>query len=85
MREWEEKKREFERKQEEAKTVKEETKAPSKETKQDLTAGLLDDDQPQKEKKKRGPKVDESVQLKLCDLGNGCWTHHHFSSEIQTR
>ena len=21
----------------------------------------------------------------MCDLGNGCWTHHHFSSEIQTR
>lgn len=29
--------------------------------------------------------MDESVKLKICDLGNGCWTHHHFSTEIQTR
>ena len=33
----------------------------------------------------KGPKIDENVELKICDLGNGCWTHHHFSSEIQTR
>lgn len=25
------------------------------------------------------------MKLKICDLGNGCWTYHHFSSEIQTR
>ena len=35
--------------------------------------------------KKRGPKLDETVKLKICDLGNGCWTYHHFSTEIQTR
>ena len=35
--------------------------------------------------KKRGPKLDETLRLKICDLGNGCWTHHHFSTEIQTR
>lgn len=35
--------------------------------------------------KKRGPKLDENLQLKICDLGNGCWTYHHFSTEIQTR
>lgn len=23
--------------------------------------------------------------MKICDLGNGCWTYHHFSTEIQTR
>jgi len=34
---------------------------------------------------KRGKKLDESVKLKICDLGNGCWTHYHFSSTIQTR
>lgn len=34
---------------------------------------------------KRGPKVDENVRVKIVDLGNGCWTHHHFTSEIQTR
>lgn len=38
-----------------------------------------------KETVKRGPKVDEDIGIKICDLGNGCWTHHHFSSEIQTR
>lgn len=24
-------------------------------------------------------------KLKIVDLGNGCWTHHHFQPEIQTR
>lgn len=35
--------------------------------------------------KNRGPKINTDVNIKLCDLGNGCWTYHHFSSEIQTR
>ena len=39
----------------------------------------------QERAKKRGPKLDESLKLKICDLGNGCWTYHHFSTEIQTR
>jgi len=34
---------------------------------------------------KRGRKLDESVMVKICDMGNGCWTHHHFTPEIQTR
>ena len=34
---------------------------------------------------KRGKKLDENMRLKICDLGNGCWTYHHFSTEIQTR
>lgn len=34
---------------------------------------------------KRGNKIDENVRLKICDLGNGCWTYHHFSTKIQTR
>lgn len=29
---------------------------------------------------KRGSKIDENVRLKICDLGNGCWTYHHFST-----
>lgn len=29
--------------------------------------------------------MDENLRLKICDLGNGCWSYHHFSSEIQTR
>lgn len=31
------------------------------------------------------PLLTENVKLKIVDLGNGCWGHHHFSSEIQTR
>ena len=29
--------------------------------------------------------MDSSIKVKICDLGNACWTRHHFSSEIQTR
>lgn len=31
---------------------------------------------------KRGPKIDENVMVKICDMGNGCWTYHHFTPEI---
>ena len=34
---------------------------------------------------KRGRKLDEGVMVKICDMGNGCWVHHHFTPEIQTR
>lgn len=33
----------------------------------------------------RGPLATEDIKLKICDLGNGCWTHHHFTTKIQTR
>lgn len=38
-------------------------------------------DQEQKEKgmHERGPLAREDIMLKICDLGNGCWTHHHFT------
>lgn len=39
----------------------------------------------QKESNKRGPRINEDVQVKICDMGNGCWTYHHFTPEIQTR
>lgn len=52
-------------------------------------SGLLpgDDDDAEEQiiQKKRGPKIDESVSVKICDMGNGCWTYHHFTPEIQTR
>lgn len=35
--------------------------------------------------RKRGPGLDENVNVKIVDLGNACWYHHHFSTEIQTR
>ena len=27
----------------------------------------------------------ENVKVKIADLGNACWQHHHFATEIQTR
>ena len=27
----------------------------------------------------------ENVKVKVADLGNACWEHHHFATEIQTR
>ena len=30
----------------------------------------------------RGPLATENISLKICDLGNGCWTHHHFTGKI---
>lgn len=34
---------------------------------------------------RRGPKLTEDAILTIVDMGNGCWTHHHYTSEIQTR
>ena len=31
---------------------------------------------------RRGPLATEDIKLKICDLGNGCWTHHHFTHKI---
>ena len=34
----------------------------------------------------RGPKLEVGkFAVKIADLGNACWTHHHFATEIQTR
>lgn len=30
-------------------------------------------------------KPDENIKIKIADLGNACWFHNHFSTEIQTR
>ena len=27
----------------------------------------------------------EGFKVKIADLGNACWEHHHFATEIQTR
>lgn len=35
--------------------------------------------------KKRGPRLDTTAKVKVVDLGNGCWTYHHFTPQIQTR
>ena len=36
-------------------------------------------------KKKRFTHVDQDLKVKIVDLGNACWTYHHFTSQIQTR
>ena len=33
----------------------------------------------------RGPEIDPSIEVKICDIGNACWFNHHFSTIIQTR
>ncbi|KAI8928090.1 kinase-like domain-containing protein [Entophlyctis helioformis] len=30
-------------------------------------------------------RSDANVVVKIADLGNACWTHHHFTADIQTR
>ena len=30
----------------------------------------------------RGEKLKLPIRVKIADLGNACWTHHHFASEI---
>ena len=34
---------------------------------------------------RRGPEIDPSIEVKICDMGNACWFNHHFSTIIQTR
>ena len=34
---------------------------------------------------RKGPEIDSSIEVKICDVGNACWFNHHFSSIIQTR
>lgn len=29
--------------------------------------------------------TEAELQVKIADLGNACWTHHHFTEDIQTR
>lgn len=31
------------------------------------------------------PDISERVTVKIADLGNACWTDHHFTDDIQTR
>uniref|UniRef100_A0A1I7XSA1 non-specific serine/threonine protein kinase n=1 Tax=Heterorhabditis bacteriophora TaxID=37862 RepID=A0A1I7XSA1_HETBA len=35
-----------------------------------------------------GPNLNDpyaNIEVKIADLGNACWTHHHFTEDIQTR
>ena len=33
----------------------------------------------------KGPPLDKSIEVKICDMGNACWFTYHFSTAIQTR
>ena len=30
-------------------------------------------------------EVSLNLEVKIADLGNACWSHHHFTEDIQTR
>ena len=38
-----------------------------------------------KKRRELRPLDFESLSFKVADLGNACWSHHHFTSDIQTR
>ena len=50
-----------------------------------LETSKLGGAKPEEKLTRRGPRLDKNFYLKIVDMGNGCWTHHHFTSEIQTR
>ncbi|PBP26669.1 serine/threonine-protein kinase SRPK2 [Diplocarpon rosae] len=42
-------------------------------------------DKPSSQDKKEEPTGFEKISVKIADLGNACWTSHHFTNDIQTR
>lgn len=53
--------------------------------KQQLQSGIYEDNERTDRGVDRGPLIDETAVCRICDLGNGCWTHYHFTQKIQTR
>ena len=37
------------------------------------------------DEKKKSRTISTKVRVKIIDLGNACWVHKHFTSDIQTR
>lgn len=35
--------------------------------------------------KKKTEEAFDTISVKIADLGNACWTGHHFTNDIQTR
>ena len=78
IKKWEEKGEEYaEEKNKEAMLQKKEKKAK--------TAKELFDAFDTKLVLDKGPKLEEGFKVKIADLGNACWEHHHFATEIQPR
>merc|ERR1711939_922030 len=48
-------------------------------------SGISLDKSSSHEKKKEEPTGYEKISVKIADLGNACWTGHHFTNDIQTR
>ncbi|KAK0105828.1 serine/threonine protein kinase, CMGC group, variant 2 [Cadophora gregata] len=48
-------------------------------------SGISLDKSSSQEKKKEEPTGYEKISVKIADLGNACWTGHHFTNDIQTR
>ena len=42
-------------------------------------------DKPSNEKRPSDASGFETISVKIADLGNACWTNHHFTDDIQTR
>lgn len=36
-------------------------------------------------KKENKEEAYDQISVKIADLGNACWTNHHFTNDIQTR
>lgn len=63
--------------------VQEQSAAPTK--KEEVPEEKASEEGGKEGEQTRGPKLDENFRIKIVDLGNACWTHHHFTSKIQTR
>jgi len=59
-------------------------KSPGKPSEMDMEGGEIAEEEAPVNvvNSKRGRKLDEKVMVKICDMGNGCWTYHHFTPEI---
>jgi serine/threonine-protein kinase SRPK3 len=45
----------------------------------------IDKSSPDSKKKAEDATAFDTISVKIADLGNACWTGHHFTNDIQTR
>ncbi|KAK3740601.1 hypothetical protein QZH41_009719, partial [Actinostola sp. cb2023] len=50
-----------------------------------VTASLNEKEEVREDGKEEDDLDENDIRVKIADLGNACWTHHHFTEEIQTR
>jgi serine/threonine protein kinase len=48
-------------------------------------SGISLDKTPSEKKKAEDATAFDVISVKIADLGNACWTNHHFTNDIQTR